>query len=71
MGSVTLSLQRDFLSPANPGKWIWGAGPVVQMPTNTDRQLGNENWGLGPSVVVLHLEKGNPWVYGILFSRKM
>jgi len=20
-----------FLSPANPGHWIWGAGPVVQM----------------------------------------
>jgi hypothetical protein len=55
-----------FLSPAEPGKWIWGAGPVVQIPTNTDRQLGNENWGLGPSVVVLHLEKGDPWVYGVL-----
>ena len=55
-----------FLSPANPGKWIWGAGPVVQIPTNSDRQLGNGNWGLGPSVVVLHLEKGDPWVYGVL-----
>ena len=20
-----------FLSPANPGHWIWGAGPVVQI----------------------------------------
>ena len=55
-----------FLSPANPGKWIWGAGPVVQIPTNSDEYLGNRNLGVGPSVVVLHLDKGDPWVYGVL-----
>jgi len=57
-----------FLSPANPGKWIWGAGPVVQIPTNTDAELGNKNWGLGPSVVALHLDHGSPWVYGALVN---
>ena len=57
-----------FLSPANPGKWIWGAGPVVQIPTNSNAELGNKNWGLGPSVVVLHLDKGDPWVYGVLVN---
>ncbi|MGB8437065.1 MAG: transporter [Burkholderiales bacterium] len=57
-----------FLSPANPGKWIWGAGPVVQLPTNTNAELGNKNWGLGPSAVVLHLDKGDPWVYGALVN---
>jgi len=46
-----------FLSPANPGKLIWGAGPVVQLPTNSNAELGNKNWGLGPSAVVLHLDK--------------
>ncbi len=55
-----------FLSPAKPGHWIWGAGPVLQLPTNSNSDLGNKNWGLGPSVVVLRLEKGNPWVYGVL-----
>jgi len=55
-----------FLSPAKPGSFIWGAGPVVQLPTNSNSDLGNKNWGLGPSVVVLRLEKGNPWVYGVL-----
>jgi hypothetical protein len=44
-----------FLSPAKPGHWIWGAGPVVQIPTNSSEELGNKNWGLGPSFVVLHL----------------
>jgi hypothetical protein len=57
-----------FLSPAKPGKYIWGAGPVVQIPTNNDRVLGNNNWGLGPSGVLLRLEKGNPWVYGALIN---
>jgi hypothetical protein len=55
-----------FLSPANPGKWIWGAGVIAQLPTNTNSLLGNERWGLGPTAVVLHLDKDSPWVYGVL-----
>ena len=27
---------------------IWGAGPIIQFPANVN-DLGNENWGLGPS----------------------
>ena len=57
-----------FLSPAKPGSTIWGVGPVAQIPTNSDSQLGNRNWGLGPSVVLLHLDKGDPWVYGVLVN---
>jgi hypothetical protein len=57
-----------FLSPANPGHWIWGAGPVLQIPTNSSAELGNRNWGMGPSVVVLHLEHDDPWVYGVLVN---
>jgi len=57
-----------FLSPAQPGAWIWGVGAVAQLPTNSDAVLGNKNWGLGPSAVVLHLDKGSPWVYGVLVN---
>jgi hypothetical protein len=57
-----------FLSPANPGKWIWGVGPILQAPTHSNGKLGNDNWGLGPSFVVLHLDKGSPWVYGVLVN---
>ncbi len=57
-----------FLSPANPGEWIWGVGAIAQLPTNSNAQLGNDNWGLGPSFVVLHLAKGSPWVYGVLVN---
>lgn len=58
-----------FLSPATPkGGTIWGVGAILQAPTHTDKRLGNANWGMGPSVVVLRLEKGNPWVYGALVN---
>ena len=57
-----------FLSPANPGHWIWGVGPVVQLPTNSTAELGNKNWGMGASFVVLHLDHGSPWVYGMLVN---
>jgi len=57
-----------FLSPANPGEWIWGVGPIVQLPTDSGSEFGNRNWGLGPSGVVLHLKHGDPWVYGVLVN---
>ena len=57
-----------FLSPAKPGAWIWGVGPVFQLPTHSNDLLGNNNAGLGPTFVVLHLEKGSPWVYGVLVN---
>jgi hypothetical protein len=55
-----------FLSPANPGKWIWGAGPVALIPTNTDDRLGADEWGAGISAVALTMR--GPWVVGSLVS---
>jgi len=59
-----------FLSPSEPGSGglIWGAGAIVQLPTDTDERLGNKNWGLGPTAVVLRIQKGDPWVYGVLVN---
>jgi len=63
LGDIQLSA---FLSPANPGHWIWGVGAIGQFPTNSNEELGNRNWGLGPTFVVLHLDHDSPWVYGVL-----
>jgi hypothetical protein len=57
-----------FLSPAKPGAWIWGVGVVTQLPTHSNDRLGNNNAGLGPTFVILHLERGSPWVYGVLVN---
>ena len=55
-----------FLSPAKPGAWIWGVGVITQLPSHSNDLLGNNNAGLGPTAVLLHLEHGSPWVYGVL-----
>jgi hypothetical protein len=41
-------------------------GAITQLPTHTSSTLGNDNLGLGPTGVLLHLEKGSPWVFGAL-----
>jgi hypothetical protein len=57
-----------FFSPVKPKKsgWIWGAGPVFQIPTATDDLLGEEQWGAGPTAVLLKQE--GPWTYGALLN---
>ena len=57
-----------FLSQANPGKWIWGVGAITQLPTHSNAVLGNNNAGLGPTFVLMHIEHGNPWVVGLLVN---
>jgi hypothetical protein len=53
-----------FISPKKPGKVIWGAGPVFQLPTATNTFLGQGKLGIGPSVVVL-TQPGH-WTLGAL-----
>jgi hypothetical protein len=42
--------------------------PIAQLPTNTDANPGNKNRGLGPTAMVLPIQPGNPWVYGLLLN---
>jgi hypothetical protein len=42
-----------FVSPAEPGKVIWGIGPSLTMDTASDDQLGSGKWSGGASVVLL------------------
>jgi hypothetical protein len=46
-----------FFAPASKGL-IWGAGPAFLIPTATDKLLGTEKFGVGPSALVLHQGKG-------------
>ncbi|MEQ3697149.1 MAG: transporter [Pseudomonadales bacterium] len=59
-------VQSAFFSPSQPtdSGWIWGAGPVLLLPTATDDLLGADKWGAGPTAVVLKQE--GPWTYGAL-----
>lgn len=57
-----------FFSPSNSQGTVWGVGPIAQLPTNSSLKLGSYRWGLGPTFVVLHTEKGDPWLYGVLVN---
>lgn len=61
------ALFTAFFSPAHTSGWIWGIGPAIQAPTHS-AELGNDNWGAGPSFAILHLAPGNPWVAGVLIN---
>ena len=63
LGDITFTA---WVSPKESGKWIWGAGGAVVMPTATDDALGTDRWSAGPSVVVLTMP--GKWVIGSLFS---
>ena len=53
-----------FLSPAHPGRLIWGFGPTFLLPTATDPSLGQGKWGSGPSAVML--VQPEHWTLGLL-----
>lgn len=53
-----------FISPRKPGKLIWGVGPVFQLPTATNKYLGQGKVGTGPSIVAL-TQPGH-WTLGVL-----
>lgn len=61
-------VQSFFLSPKEPvgGGWIVGAGPVFLYPSATDAALGAEQFGLGPTAVLLKQQSG--WTYGALLN---
>ena len=55
-----------FFSPKRPAAsgLIWGAGPVLLLPTATDSKLGARKWGAGPAAVGLVMR--GPWTAGML-----
>lgn len=61
LGDINTSL---FFSPAKPGKFIWGVGPILQFPTATDDVLGTGKWCAGPTAVGLFTP--GHWVIGAL-----
>ena len=57
-----------FFAPAKPvGGWVIGAGPVLRVPSATDRRLGARKWAAGPSAVLLTMR--GPWVVGGLLQQ--
>lgn len=66
VGTAPISFTA-FLSPSHDvNGWLWGVGPVVQLPTISSATLGSSVWGSGPSTVIVY--SGGPWVAGALLN---
>jgi hypothetical protein len=59
--------QQFYLTPANPGKLIWGIGPVFSFPTATNDFVKTGSWAIGPGAVALTM--AGPWVIGGLVNQ--
>jgi len=56
-----------FLSPSKPvNGWLWGVGPIIQVPTASDSTLGSNVWGAGPTGILVFMK--GPWVAGVLVN---
>jgi len=55
---------QSYVTPALAGKWIWGVGPVLDIPTATGHEFGTGKWSAGPAVGLVYMN--GPWVNGIL-----
>ena len=61
-GPITFSA---FLSPKNPTDgWLWAVGPAIQIPTISNKTLGSNVWGAGPTAALVYMK--GPWVVGAL-----
>lgn len=58
-----------FLTPHDANVWIWGVGPIFQLPTATSDQLGTGRWSAGPTAALVY-SKG-PWFNGVLTYQLM
>lgn len=63
LGDITASFFFSPKSPTDAG-WIWGAGPILLLPTATKDAIGAEKWGIGPTGVALR--QTGPWTVGLL-----
>lgn len=61
-------IQSFFFSPKQPTSRgiIWGAGPVLQIPTSSSNGLGRNEWGVGVTGVALR--QSGPWTVGGLVN---
>ena len=58
-----------FLTPHGANVWIWGVGPIFQLPTATSDALGTGRWSAGPTAALVY-SKG-PWFNGVLTYQLM
>jgi hypothetical protein len=64
MGDITTSF---FISPSKSTRLIWGAGPVIVLPSTSEPTLGTGKWSAGPTIVAL--KQTGAWTVGALWNQ--
>ena len=54
---------ETFFSPNTDSDFLWGAGPVLQMPSSA-YQYGSKQWGAGVTAVAMY--RPGQWTMGVL-----
>ncbi|MCX6276777.1 MAG: hypothetical protein NT004_01605 [Bacteroidetes bacterium] len=57
-----------YLSPASKSKFIWGAGPMISVPSGIPSDMCSGKWTVGPAAVGLLMLKH--WVIGVLATQR-
>jgi hypothetical protein len=58
-----------FLTPSKAKDWIWGIGPIFQVPSATAHELGSGRWSAGPTAGLIY--SAGPWFNAILTYQLM
>ena len=67
-GGISDITASFFISPpAKSTRLIWGAGPVIVLPSTSEPTLGTGKWSAGPTIVVL--KQTGPWTVGALWNQ--
>ena len=63
LGDTLINL---FITPRKPGAFVWGFGPSILLPTETNTALGPESPALGPAGVLFY--QAAQWSAGVVLQ---
>jgi hypothetical protein len=66
LGDTSFSAFFTRAGSAAPGALMFGAGPMIRLPTATDAVLGQRRWAAGPTAIAL--QQTQNWTFGMLAS---
>jgi hypothetical protein len=58
----------SLYTPKPSGKFIWGVGGIVSLPTATEDSLGSGKWAAGPAARIVY--KGEIWTMGAILGQR-
>ena len=59
-------MAQGFFSPKTSGTFLWGVGPMFNLPTTTNPMLGLGKWAFGPTGAIVKQSGG--MTYGLLVN---